>query len=290
MTVTHRTATALALALALAAALAASLPAGAQTARLGSLPPSAQVVTNEQDAAALAALNAANAVISAALTNEAALRTAGDAAGLAAINATNAVLSAAITNEAALRAAGDAAGLADLYAATGAIAEVIAQAGYVTESVTNGLATAQQVTEVDSRITAATNAIPLTSYLRRDTAEDTSSAWTLKGGASEDGDPEHRVNTWTLGTLGGPLNDPLLGITFRNIFFGSEWIPQVTTDTTYLFNPGQADSIARKADIDAVEAAKELHADSFTNLVWQSVYSNGWHWLVAYTNTTGGAE
>ena len=89
---------------ALAIALCASLPARAQTARLGGLPASAQVVTNEQDAAALAALNAANAVISAALTNEAALRVEGDAAGLAAVNATNAVLSAAITNEAALRA------------------------------------------------------------------------------------------------------------------------------------------------------------------------------------------
>lgn len=33
------------------------------------------------------------------------------------------------------------------------------------------------------------------------------------------------------------------------------------------------------------EASKELHADSFTNLVWRSVFSNGWHWLVAYTNT-----
>lgn len=33
------------------------------------------------------------------------------------------------------------------------------------------------------------------------------------------------------------------------------------------------------------DAAKELHADSYTNLVWRSVFSNGWHWLVAYTNT-----
>jgi hypothetical protein len=37
-------------------------------------------------------------------------------------------------------------------------------------------------------------------------------------------------------------------------------------------------------------AAKELHADAYTNLVWRSVYSNGWHWLVAHTNTPGGAE
>ena len=91
---------------ALAIALCASLPARAQTARLGSLPASAQVVTNEPDAAALAALNAANAVLSAAITNEAALRAAGDAAGLAALYGTNAVLRAAITNEAALRVSG----------------------------------------------------------------------------------------------------------------------------------------------------------------------------------------
>ena len=31
--------------------------------------------------------------------------------------------------------------------------------------------------------------------------------------------------------------------------------------------------------------ANNLHADSYTNLVWRSVFSNGWHWLVAYTNT-----
>jgi hypothetical protein len=31
-------------------------------------------------------------------------------------------------------------------------------------------------------------------------------------------------------------------------------------------------------------AEKELHADSYTNVIWRSVYSNGWMWLVAYTN------
>ncbi len=28
----------------------------------------------------------------------------------------------------------------------------------------------------------------------------------------------------------------------------------------------------------------ELHRDSYTNIIWRSVYSNGWMWLVAYTN------
>jgi len=30
--------------------------------------------------------------------------------------------------------------------------------------------------------------------------------------------------------------------------------------------------------------------DSYTNLLWRNVYSNGWHWLVAYTNAPGGGE
>ncbi len=39
-------------------------------------------------------------------------------------------------------------------------------------------------------------------------------------------------------------------------------------------------------------AEKELHRDSHTNLIWESVYSNGWHFLTAYTNTPtdGGGE
>ena len=62
------------------------------------------------------------------------------------------------------------------------------------------------------------------------------------------------------------------------------------------------DSVAFQSDLDAIPspdvsglattqalaaviAGKELHADSFTNLIWKSVFSNGWHWLVAWTNT-----
>ena len=33
-----------------------------------------------------------------------------------------------------------------------------------------------------------------------------------------------------------------------------------------------------------VETAREFHVDSYTNVIWRSVYSNGWTWLVAYTN------
>ncbi|HOQ60076.1 MAG TPA: hypothetical protein PKZ08_05610 [Vicinamibacterales bacterium] len=40
-----------------------------------------------------------------------------------------------------------------------------------------------------------------------------------------------------------------------------------------------------------VDEAKYLHRDSGTNLIWKSVFSNGWHWLVAHTNTqAGGGE
>ena len=33
-----------------------------------------------------------------------------------------------------------------------------------------------------------------------------------------------------------------------------------------------------------VVTEKELHTDSYTNIIWRSVYSNGWMWLIAYTN------
>jgi hypothetical protein len=35
----------------------------------------------------------------------------------------------------------------------------------------------------------------------------------------------------------------------------------------------------------AVTFRQELHIDSYTNIIWRSVYSNGWMWIVAYTNT-----
>ena len=44
-------------------------------------------------------------------------------------------------------------------------------------------------------------------------------------------------------------------------------------------------SLATTNALAAAVAAKEIHADSFTNLLWKSVFSNGWHWLIAYTNT-----
>jgi len=34
----------------------------------------------------------------------------------------------------------------------------------------------------------------------------------------------------------------------------------------------------------AVEALRDYHRDSYTNVIWQMVFSNGWMWLVAYTN------
>jgi hypothetical protein len=37
--------------------------------------------------------------------------------------------------------------------------------------------------------------------------------------------------------------------------------------------------------LDQALAAKEIHADSYTNLLWRTVISNGWVWLKPYTNT-----
>ncbi len=37
--------------------------------------------------------------------------------------------------------------------------------------------------------------------------------------------------------------------------------------------------------VSALEVTKELHRDSCTNLIWRTVWSNGWCWAIAYTNT-----
>jgi len=42
--------------------------------------------------------------------------------------------------------------------------------------------------------------------------------------------------------------------------------------------------VSRLASVAYVQAIQEYHQDSYTNLIWKSVYSNGWMWLVAFTN------
>lgn len=48
----------------------------------------------------------------------------------------------------------------------------------------------------------------------------------------------------------------------------------------------RASSIVTNRVANAIDSrTHELHADSFTNLIWRTVWSNGWCWAVAYTNT-----
>jgi len=57
-----------------------------------------------------------------------------------------------------------------------------------------------------------------------------------------------------------------------------------------------AQAIAGKVDRDGGTATnlwlqgETVVSDSYTNLWWRNVFSNGWHWLVAYTNAPGGGE
>ena len=51
-----------------------------------------------------------------------------------------------------------------------------------------------------------------------------------------------------------------------------------------------ADAVYIGGSLVVTEATKELHQDSYTNLVWRNVFSNGWVWLVAYTNTPTGGQ
>ncbi|MDD2598373.1 MAG: leucine-rich repeat domain-containing protein [Kiritimatiellae bacterium] len=54
--------------------------------------------------------------------------------------------------------------------------------------------------------------------------------------------------------------------------------------------PLYADAVYSGGSLVVTEATKELHQDTYTNLVWRNVFSNGWVWLVAYTNTPGGGQ
>jgi hypothetical protein len=54
----------------------------------------------------------------------------------------------------------------------------------------------------------------------------------------------------------------------------------VKTFTSYQVT-NRVDSLVFSSEL---ETQKELHRDSATNVIWRSVYSNGWSWLIAYTN------
>jgi len=94
---------------------------------------------------------------------------------------------------------------------------------------------------------------------------------------------------WQIG-LGGIYH-------FPGGFYNCEWYP---TTNSLVLDPDIATGAAGYAYItyrtttnlvgtfaleSSVLATKELHADSYTNVIWKTVFSNGWMWLVAYTNT-----
>jgi len=55
----------------------------------------------------------------------------------------------------------------------------------------------------------------------------------------------------------------------------------LTSNLTFNITGGMTDSEVTNA----VEALRDYHRDSYTNVIWKTVYSNGWMWLVAFTNT-----
>ena len=84
-------------------------------------------------------------------------------------------------------------------------------------------------------------------------------------------------NSWTH-TTNSLVLDPSFGAQ------GSAYVRRFSTTTL-------VDSVAFSSDIltpaqitNIVDSVKELHVDGYTNIIWRSVYSNGWMWLVAYTN------
>jgi hypothetical protein len=94
--------------------------------------------------------------------------------------------------------------------------------------------------------------------------------------------------------------------THLSVYYGGN-VPTITGDpaifdsrisvTNYVANPiatgwgstfGGMPVVHMPVTIDsarnAIESLRDFHVDSYTNVIWKSVYSNGWMWLVAYTN------
>ena len=66
---------------------------------------------------------------------------------------------------------------------------------------------------------------------------------------------------------------------------GSRGEPSVATGPAYfVYHPIMQVATSMWGEVEN-KADKELHADSFTNLIWRTVWSNGWCWVIAYTNT-----
>ena len=298
----------------LAAAILAMIAAArAQTATFGSLRGPMIVVTNEQDAAALAAV-----------TNEAALRAAGDAARPTWAQGTNvfAGLSAplAATNAAVWVWLDGISGRTNLwnqawawnnhalagYASTQQVAAVAADLDALAYTVENlpppdRIAGTNQWIDGDGGVWRVVQADLTNDTLLVFFHSDFSvyGAVTMTNSGPFEGEWWHQENDdWF--RIGDPYAEDALYVAAYWSEGGPTvpWIPATPFDKTTFpktfSHSGATGWVARatypatvtsRVDAVSLDSGKNLHADSFTNLVWRSVYSNGWHFLVAHTNT-----
>lgn len=106
--------------------------------------------------------------------------------------------------------------------------------------------------------------------------------WTISAGA----DSDSRYTKLT-GPYGGLWCDALEPRGYPVSLYPFQGDPTSYGTPVLEYSPNGTNAVKTFASLDDVASAmaeKELHTDSYTNIIWRSVYSNGWQWLVAYTN------
>jgi hypothetical protein len=95
---------------------------------------------------------------------------------------------------------------------------------------------------------------------------------------------EYNIDGWSGGPFAPTTLEPLYpsatgywAVTLVNVYSVTNKYVMATTDMQLGISGLQATNI--------VDAVKELHVDSYTNIIWRTVWSNGWMWVVAHTNT-----
>lgn len=286
-----RTALPLTALLPLAALLA--LPAAAQSVRLGSLKPNSTVVTNEQDAAALAVFQSFTNSVNAAVSNDRASRASEDARVLGiSSNLFDAAQAARLSGDTNLSALIETSHTNLLQHFTALVEAERASRATNVSALVDALSTETRVTA--SQYAAHTNrtdnphsvtpeqigALPLSAMPLHIPTRWRETSESLINFYFYDALPEvGKIRSWFAYPPGRDAGE-------SNVLVNTYFLPdQDDTDNWNAKATTQDVAGAVAVAVSYFETNKDLHADSFTNVIWRDVWSNGWRFAVAYTNT-----